>query len=511
VSFRTRLTLFFLLIVVAPMLGAGLLVAELQRQSQIDEADARLSTALHTARTVYQDAPAVDPVRYAHRVTDLTGLGVVVRANGETIASDARVPGDDTRSASAPLTPSRIVTITTSVESAGALGSHPLVGAALVLFFAVALTVVIVLVRRLQGQVESMLDVARRIGAGDFSREVPVEGDDEMAGLAREMNRMSGQLSSQIEQMRSQRVELEESVRRIGEAFAHGLDREALLELVAETALSACDAQSCRIVLSGRTPASVHAGVESTGKTETLAELLVSIHEGRRRLGEIEIARGGPAFDARERDLFRYLATQAAASVENLELHEILAEQAVTDDLTGLSNKRRFTELIAKEVSRASRFDHPISLLMLDIDDFKQVNDTHGHLKGDEVLRRIGRILLEESRGVDEAARYGGEEFVLALPETGATGALEVAERVRARVESARIPLDGESGEIGVTVSVGVATLTGAAADAHSLIASADAALYVAKRNGKNGCMVAPASAPPRAPTPQGRAPQRRT
>ena len=111
----------------------------------------------------------------------------------------------------------------------------------------------------------------------------------------------------------------------------------------------------------------------------------------------------------------------------------------MTDELTGLSNQRRFRELMAKEDERAQRFGHDLSLLMLDIDDFKQVNDTHGHLQGDEVLRMVGRVLSQESRGIDEPARYGGEEFAVALPETGLAGAVELAERIRARIESERV------------------------------------------------------------------------
>ena len=104
----------------------------------------------------------------------------------------------------------------------------------------------------------------------------------------------------------------------------------------------------------------------------------------------------------------------------------------MTDELTGLSNNRRFRELISKEAARAERFGHELSLIMLDIDDFKQINDTYGHLQGDEVLRMVGRVLHLESRGVDEPARYGGEEFAVALPETGLDG------RARARGAGSR-------------------------------------------------------------------------
>ncbi len=123
------------------------------------------------------------------------------------------------------------------VESGGFLSSSPAVIAALVVFFAVALVFVTMLLRMLGGQVRAMLEAARGIGEGDFSRKVPVLGDDEMAGLASEFNKMSDRLSAQMEELRRQQLEVDRSVRRIGEAFASGLDREPLLKVVVETAL----------------------------------------------------------------------------------------------------------------------------------------------------------------------------------------------------------------------------------------------------------------------------------
>ena len=146
----------------------------------------------------------------------------------------------------------------------------------------------------------------------------------------------------------------------------------------------------------------------------------------------------------------------------------------------------RFRELISKEAARAERFGHELSLIMLDIDDFKQINDTYGHLQGDEVLRMVGRVLHLESRGVDEPARYGGEEFAVALPETGLDGALELAERIRVRIESEHVSRGEGPGAVSVTASVGAASMPGSADGAEALIAAADAALYEAKRAGKN-------------------------
>ena len=396
------------------------------------------------------------------------------------------------------------------VESGGFLGSQPLVIAALVGFFAIAFAFVVVVLRALAAQIRAMLDAARRIGEGDFSGEVPVVGNDEMAGLASEFNKMRGRLAEQVTELRSQRDEIERSVQRIGQAFASGLDRRALLEIVVDTALTACRADYGIIALGGRSGDEVERGKptaelrdavlaaeerasregESVESFEdgvaVLSSPVAGVAEPARRRGVMSVARAGEPFDANERDVFVYLLGQAAASIENISLHELVSEQAVTDDLTGLSNKRRFRELLEKEAARAERFGHELSLLMLDIDDFKRVNDTHGHLQGDEVLRRIAEALDSESRGVDEPARYGGEEFAIALPETGLEGALEVGERIRSRIASQEVALlDGE-GSIKITASLGAATLSGGPDDIEGLIAAADAALYEAKAAGKD-------------------------
>jgi diguanylate cyclase (GGDEF)-like protein len=168
------------------------------------------------------------------------------------------------------------------------------------------------------------------------------------------------------------------------------------------------------------------------------------------------------------------------------QLHDLTSQQAVTDELTGLSNPRRFHELLGKETERAKRFGHELSLLMLDLDDFKRVNDTYGHLQGDDVLRSVAGAVRAETREVDEPARYGGEELSVTLPETDADGAFELAERIRERIEDMKVPLRNSTGSMGVTVSIGVGELGGEVDGPDDLIAAADEALYAAKRAGKN-------------------------
>jgi diguanylate cyclase (GGDEF)-like protein len=206
-------------------------------------------------------------------------------------------------------------------------------------------------------------------------------------------------------------------------------------------------------------------------------------------VGRVSVGRSGRAFTAGERDLFHYLATQAGVSMENVGLHETVARESVTDELTGLFNRRRFDEVLDTEVERAKRFGQSMALVLLDIDDFKQVNDTYGHQQGDIVLREVARVLRESCREIDEPARYGGEELAVVLPGTDLHGAYLLAERVRQGVEALRLPLMVADGEIQVTASLGVAALPESADDQDGLVAAADAAMYDAKRAGKNRAM----------------------
>ncbi len=166
-------------------------------------------------------------------------------------------------------------------------------------------------------------------------------------------------------------------------------------------------------------------------------------------------------------------------------LHSRVAEQAVTDPLTGLWNRRRLDRLLVREVERTLRFGHELSMLIVDIDDFKSINDERGHLVGDEALRRVAEVVRATVRSIDVGARYGGDELALLLIETGADGARVVAERLRNSVGNTSVTgSDGEPLEL--TLSVGVATLPDCAADPESLIDAADRALLAAKRAGKD-------------------------
>lgn len=162
----------------------------------------------------------------------------------------------------------------------------------------------------------------------------------------------------------------------------------------------------------------------------------------------------------------------------------LLEKQAHTDPLTGLANRRHFMEVADAELARSRRYDTPLSMLMIDIDHFKEVNDAHGHRAGDRVLQQLARSCLEILREVDVAGRVGGEEFAVLLPETEVEGAFEVAERLRSAVAAAEVPRE-EGVPIRITVSIGVAAMD-AATNLDTLMSQADDALYDAKRAGRN-------------------------
>jgi len=202
----------------------------------------------------------------------------------------------------------------------------------------------------------------------------------------------------------------------------------------------------------------------------------------------------GPA--AREPGLSPSVQTSIGALLEpaSLAFDNALRMQraealSVTDDLTQLYNSRYLTQVLRRETKRASRSGRPLSLLFIDLDGFKNVNDVHGHLCGSRALVEVAAVIRATARETDVAARFGGDEFALVLPDTGSDGAVSVGERLRDRISEHRY-LTGEGLSVHVTASVGVATLPDVAASADGLLRAADRAMYWVKEHGKNGISV---------------------
>ena len=483
----------------------------------------------------------LSPDQYANRISKLTNAAVVVEQNDSRLASTsaaapselpdkgaAAIDGTDyrVRSFDVPavggdvtvrlLLPDQDTADPTAPPSLFAAGAF--VGFLVLAFiFAVAVS------RRLQSEIQRLLVAAQALGRGDFSVKVPAEGNDEFAALGKEFNSMASQLEARLEELQRERARLQESIRRVGESFSASLDRVGLREIVVQTAVDGIGAAAGRATM--RDAANSLKEVARTGEPEAfrralhaaeaavidagqLAEIQVggasalaaplgATENGDQVVGIVSVARGDRAFTHSERELFSYLTNQASVSVENVDLHETVQRQAVTDELTGLFNHRRFQEVMTAEVERARRYGHELGLIMLDIDNFKSVNDAHGHLTGDNVLRAVARVLRQSSRDVDEPARYGGEEMAVALPLTDLEGAYQFAERVRGRIEALELPLPNGSGTLKVTASFGVASLaTADGASKSALVAAADAALYEAKRSGKNRTVRATAPTP---------------
>ena len=387
---------------------------------------------------------------YVSLVRTITGQNSVVTGNGRVISSS--VPGVRVRELPPPnqrrnvkirdrgyrattFPASGFGTIGTRVSlldptkktSNAVKHSRELVAIILIGFFILAFTFALLVSRSLQRQIADFLNAAKRIGAGDFSAKVPIHGHDEFAALGEQFNAMAEQLEARLEQIGTQQERLEISMRRIGETFASNLDRDALLDIVVHAAKDGVGATGGRARLrneDGTLLEVVEAGsLDGMMQALLLAETEVlrtgdphgTDAEGASALshplrgdgetgligGVVSVARGEP-FSPEERDLFNYLVGQAAVSLENVDLHEVVERQAVTDDLTGLSNRRRFQDAIAGEVERARRFKQGVGLVMLDIDDFKrrqrQLRTPAGRRRAQGGRARAARVLARDRR-----------------------------------------------------------------------------------------------------------------
>jgi diguanylate cyclase (GGDEF)-like protein len=633
VNFRTKLRLFFVLLVILPMIALAIALFTLTSRSETGKADAGIAAGVRTAFGVYEDSasaagPAVrdvasdpqlsaalvsgtgiaarmqqligtdgivtlellaadgaviaragsptgiaskaaplaaggrmrgtlvvsltDASEFAARVRRLTGYHIGVFRNGRLLAATVNglgprgrlgergephafeLDGDEYRGRVEAIQepgrpPLELALFRGTSSFSDAIAHNRLLIAGLLLaFLLLAIAAAVLVSRALTDQIDTFLVAARRLARGDFRQPVPVEGHDEFAQLSREFNSMSEQLASKIDEVKRQRGELSEAIRRVGDALAMGLDRNGVVALAVRTAVDACEAQAGRAlpvdedafresergvdeeldaalraaerragsirVVAHKRPAGEGgrpprvATPASIGSTHALAVPMLSAlgSSSTRYLGVLSIARRRRRFTREEEELLQYLAGQAVVSIENASLHETVERQAVTDELTGLANQRAFHSILEGEIERSRRFSAPLALVMLDLDHFKQVNDEYGHQQGDEVLALVADVLRQFSRDIDTPARYGGEELAVVLPQTDSEGAAQLAERMREAIAQLDAPRVNGEGSLSLRASFGVAAMPESAADKEGLIAAADAALYRAKRGGRN-------------------------
>ncbi|MFJ6199767.1 diguanylate cyclase [Micromonospora sp. NPDC092111] len=396
-----------------------------------------------------------------------------------------------------------------------------------------------------------------RVAQGDLTARVPVRSRDEIGRLAAAFNRMTRETAGYVTALTSSRDQLRGHLGVLGDTLASTHDLQRILRVILHSAIAATGARAgavllldaggllvgqCAEGLAGRCPAGtepdalrvpvgtgVVGTVAATGEPqrgrvmpsatptgEPWCESYVAVPftapggagadaAGREpAVGVLALydRLGADEFDDDDLATLRTFAGHAAVAVENVRVHEEAQRLSLTDPLTGLWNYRYLRESLRREVERASRFGRMLSILVLDLDRFKIVNDTYGHTAGDAVLAEFARRVRGEIREVDLAFRQGGEEFVVLLPETDARGAAIVAERLGAAVRDTPITVDGHAGTVAaitVSVSIGIAVYPDHASTGQEVLDAADEALYAAKGAGRDGYRVTTARPRPAA------------
>ncbi|MGI8775706.1 MAG: diguanylate cyclase, partial [Actinomycetota bacterium] len=386
------------------------------------------------------------------------------------------------------------------------------------------------LARLITRPLEEVAEGAQAISDGRFDYRIKVRSKDEVGQLATAFNEMTGRLEETVTELQSSRDQLQRSVQRIGETLRATHDMGQMLESMFNTAVDAVSADAAVLWRFTSTRRDLYAsnvigldpeslGMVRVGEgvaghvaeraanvllpsaggprpvdTEPDAPIVISIplYSQRRVTGVLAVYRTDPdaPFTREDLDTVVFLAEQGGVAIENVQLHEEAKRLSLMDGLTGTWNRRFFQMQFKQVLATATRFERPFSILMLDIDFFKPVNDTYGHQRGDSILVEFAQRVNGTLREVDTFARYGGEEFICLLSETDTEGAVTTAEKILEVIRSKPFGSSGED-EINLTVSVGVAVHPQHGTTYADLVEAADQALYAAKSAGRNTVKVA--------------------
>jgi diguanylate cyclase (GGDEF)-like protein len=354
-------------------------------------------------------------------------------------------------------------------------------------------------------------DIARDLAGGQLSRRIPVTGEDEIAVLSTSFNDMAENLEQRIESLIDAQLRMRRQVDLFGEALANATAVDEMLQAVCSLALESAHGTHARfwtIDDDGRYEHAACIGLrpgdtEPCGLEKAVAVRNVPVRsEGdphwlvvpsRMRDGQIvgllTLVSTGDDFSADDVQIAERIAIQAAVALDNARLHERLRLQATRDGLTGLPNHRSLQDEITKRLAEAYDGNMPLGIAMMDIDNFKRVNDTYGHPIGDEAIKAIGKTLAHGIGGMGMVGRYGGEEFVVIMPGCDAETSVRIADRLREDITYIEVPLD-DGGILKLTASFGIANVDqqhpGMRSDNTEMLHQADVGLYNAKRTGKN-------------------------
>lgn len=404
--------------------------------------------------------------------------------------------------------------LTVSVPASEPAALVPVLGLVALLVMAAAVVVASWLARGTTRPLAELAVAVERVGHGDLTVRVPVRGRDEVGRLATRFNRMTRELQSYVAAVTASRDQLRGHLAVLGDTLAGTHDLDRILDVIVATACAATGASAGRVLLvsdgvlrgqgvdvplgDGLVGSVALTGVACRGRVardgpalaagepacQTYMAVPFQAPDSVRGVLALYDRHGDDEFDDEDLVTLRTFAGQAALAVRNVRLHEEARRLSHTDPLTGLYNRRTLTESLRREVERASRFGHRLCVLVLDLDRFKEVNDSYGHGAGDAVLVEFARRVRAVIREVDLAFRSGGEEFVVLLPETDAAGGVIVAQRLGAAIRGT--PVSAPSRPITVTVSVGIAVFPDHGSSGTAVLEIADQALYAAKAGGRD-------------------------